>query len=272
MMGTMRRGYRNVKQWRNAAMALRWTAAGMMEAAKNFHRLKVHKQLPNLRASLVAHAAKHLDPSSRRTIFVRWADQALRYDNLRQCCEVHGSDCAALEYMRQGRVRDRAERWVASERRSLRCCGGPGRRCIVWMLNKPRSLRQSISLLGPIDYEFGRPGALAGGGTGRHRDHAACDAATQNSSSNRFLEAAGIQEAHRSTPTRRWLTRVRHGGSLTEPFAPTFTDRNDRCPLAAAAPTCACARNRCASLRYSSAPRRSRRLHRPTFRDNRRCQ
>jgi transposase-like protein len=34
MMGTVRRVCRNVKRWRNAAMALRWTASGMMEAAK----------------------------------------------------------------------------------------------------------------------------------------------------------------------------------------------------------------------------------------------
>jgi hypothetical protein len=27
-----------VKRWRNAALALRWTAAGMMEAAKGFRR------------------------------------------------------------------------------------------------------------------------------------------------------------------------------------------------------------------------------------------
>jgi putative transposase len=40
MMGTVRRVCRNVKRWRNAAMALRWTAAGMMEAAKGFRRLK----------------------------------------------------------------------------------------------------------------------------------------------------------------------------------------------------------------------------------------
>src|SRR5262249_35501596 len=33
MMGTVRRVCRNVNRWRNAAMALRWTAAGMMEAA-----------------------------------------------------------------------------------------------------------------------------------------------------------------------------------------------------------------------------------------------
>jgi putative transposase len=34
MMGTVRRVCRNVKRWRNAAMALRWTAAGMMEAGQ----------------------------------------------------------------------------------------------------------------------------------------------------------------------------------------------------------------------------------------------
>ena len=46
-MGTVRRVCRNVKRWRNAAMALRWTAAGMMEAAKGFRRLKAYKQLPS---------------------------------------------------------------------------------------------------------------------------------------------------------------------------------------------------------------------------------
>ena len=40
-------------------MALRWTAAGMMEAAKGFRRLKAHKQLPILRAALLAHQARH---------------------------------------------------------------------------------------------------------------------------------------------------------------------------------------------------------------------
>ena len=60
MMGTVRRVSRNVKRWRNAAMALRWTAAGMIEAAKGFRRLKAHKQLPILRAALAAHHAKHM--------------------------------------------------------------------------------------------------------------------------------------------------------------------------------------------------------------------
>ena len=59
MMGTVRRVSRNVKRWRNAAMALRWTAAGMMEAAKGFRRLKAYRHLPVLRAALVDHASKH---------------------------------------------------------------------------------------------------------------------------------------------------------------------------------------------------------------------
>jgi putative transposase len=59
MMGTVRRVCRNVKRWRNATMALRWTAAGMLEAAKGFRRLKAHKYLPALRAALTAHQVKH---------------------------------------------------------------------------------------------------------------------------------------------------------------------------------------------------------------------
>jgi putative transposase len=58
MMGTVRRVCRNVKRWRNASMALRWTAAGMLEAAKGFRRLKAHKHLPALRAALTAHQAR----------------------------------------------------------------------------------------------------------------------------------------------------------------------------------------------------------------------
>src|SRR5206468_12916117 len=38
-----------------AGMALRWVAAGMIEANKGFRRLKAHKQLSVLRAALQAH-------------------------------------------------------------------------------------------------------------------------------------------------------------------------------------------------------------------------
>ena len=52
MMGSVRRVCRNVKRWRDAPMALRWTGAAMQEAAKGFRRLKAHKQLPVLRVAL----------------------------------------------------------------------------------------------------------------------------------------------------------------------------------------------------------------------------
>jgi putative transposase len=68
MNGSIRRICRNVKRWRDAAMALRWTGAAMIEAAKGFRRLKAHKQLPSLRAALLAHQAQFavggdLDPA-----------------------------------------------------------------------------------------------------------------------------------------------------------------------------------------------------------------
>jgi putative transposase len=59
MMGSIRRVCRNVKRWRDASMALRWTGAAMLEAAKGFRRLKAHKQLSVLRSALAALQAKH---------------------------------------------------------------------------------------------------------------------------------------------------------------------------------------------------------------------
>jgi transposase-like protein len=58
MNGTIRRVCRNVKRWQDAKMALRWTAAGMMEATKGFRRLKAHRQLPILRSALAARQVK----------------------------------------------------------------------------------------------------------------------------------------------------------------------------------------------------------------------
>jgi putative transposase len=55
MMGTVRQVSRNVKRWQSASMALRWTAAAMLEAKKGFRRLKAYKQLPTLRTALAAH-------------------------------------------------------------------------------------------------------------------------------------------------------------------------------------------------------------------------
>lgn len=58
IMGSVRRVCRNVKRWRDASMALRWTAAAMLEAVKGFRRLKARSQLPQLRAALQAHQQK----------------------------------------------------------------------------------------------------------------------------------------------------------------------------------------------------------------------
>jgi putative transposase len=59
MMGSIRRVCRNVKRWRDASMALRWTGAAMLEAAKGFRRLKAHRQLPALRSALAKLQAEH---------------------------------------------------------------------------------------------------------------------------------------------------------------------------------------------------------------------
>jgi len=58
VMGTVRRVCRNVKYWRSPSMALRWTSAAMLEAAKGFRRLKACKQLPLLRVALAERMAK----------------------------------------------------------------------------------------------------------------------------------------------------------------------------------------------------------------------
>ena len=48
MFDTVRTTQRNVKRWRDGDMRLRWTAAGMREAAAHFNRVKGHRNLPKL--------------------------------------------------------------------------------------------------------------------------------------------------------------------------------------------------------------------------------
>jgi putative transposase len=48
----------NVKRWRDGEMALRWCAAGMVEASKQFRRVNGHLHLAVLRKALDAHVAK----------------------------------------------------------------------------------------------------------------------------------------------------------------------------------------------------------------------
>ncbi len=51
----------NVKRWRDGQMALRWCAAGMAEAAKQFRRVNGFLHLPELRKTLDATIAKEAD-------------------------------------------------------------------------------------------------------------------------------------------------------------------------------------------------------------------
>ncbi len=57
MIAISRDHSRNVKRWREGQMALRWCAAGMVEASKQFRRVNGHLHLPALRASLQRHVA-----------------------------------------------------------------------------------------------------------------------------------------------------------------------------------------------------------------------
>ena len=58
MNSVIRQVCRNVKRWRDAKMALRWTAAGMLEAKKGFRRIKAYKQLPILKQALLEYRDK----------------------------------------------------------------------------------------------------------------------------------------------------------------------------------------------------------------------
>jgi transposase-like protein len=68
MLGTVRRISRNVKHWSSASMALRWTAAAVLESRKGFRRLKAYKQLPILRAALIARSEQTSNQLHDRTL------------------------------------------------------------------------------------------------------------------------------------------------------------------------------------------------------------
>jgi putative transposase len=55
MIEICREHSKNVKRWRDGTMALRWCAAGMLEADHQFRRVNGHLHLPKLRAALEDH-------------------------------------------------------------------------------------------------------------------------------------------------------------------------------------------------------------------------
>ncbi len=61
MIGIVRKVQRNVKHWRDGDMALRWTAAGMLEAERQFRRVVGYQHL----AALVAGIERERAPSTQ---------------------------------------------------------------------------------------------------------------------------------------------------------------------------------------------------------------
>jgi putative transposase len=65
MIEICREHSKNVKRWRDGQMALRWCAAGMLEAGHQFRRVNGHLHLPRLRAALDAHFTKNVGTISQ---------------------------------------------------------------------------------------------------------------------------------------------------------------------------------------------------------------
>jgi putative transposase len=57
MISICRDHAKNVKNWQDGTMALRWCAAGMIEAGKQFRRVNGRRHLPALQAALTRHVA-----------------------------------------------------------------------------------------------------------------------------------------------------------------------------------------------------------------------
>jgi hypothetical protein len=62
MIEICREHAKNVKNWKDGQMALRWAAAGMIEAGRQFRRVNGHLHLPALRAALEADVRKTVRP------------------------------------------------------------------------------------------------------------------------------------------------------------------------------------------------------------------
>jgi transposase-like protein len=60
MIECIRRSSDNVKRWQNGDMAMRWTAAGMLEAERNFRHIQGHADLAELAVEIERQVARHL--------------------------------------------------------------------------------------------------------------------------------------------------------------------------------------------------------------------
>jgi putative transposase len=73
MISICREHAKNVKRWRDGTMALRWCAAGMAEAAKQFRHVNGHMHLPSLRAALEREIAENVSATcDAQTVTAAW--------------------------------------------------------------------------------------------------------------------------------------------------------------------------------------------------------
>jgi hypothetical protein len=59
MIEIVRRTSRNVKRWQSGDMCLRWTAAGMLEAERQFRRVTGYRDLAKLALAAVRELHRH---------------------------------------------------------------------------------------------------------------------------------------------------------------------------------------------------------------------
>ena len=64
MIEIVRRTSRNVKHWQNGEMCLRWTAAGMFEAERQFRKIIGYQHLARLAVAVEANVAAQLAPTT----------------------------------------------------------------------------------------------------------------------------------------------------------------------------------------------------------------
>ena len=75
MIETVRRISRNVKRWQNGDMCLRWTAAGMLEAERQFRKIIGHADLAKLAIAVERDVAAKRAADPPTTPFTRLADR-----------------------------------------------------------------------------------------------------------------------------------------------------------------------------------------------------
>jgi hypothetical protein len=65
LFGRVREIGRRVKRWQNGTMVLHWTAAGVLQAERSFHKVTGYRELPKLVAALRLHQAMLGLPANR---------------------------------------------------------------------------------------------------------------------------------------------------------------------------------------------------------------